>query len=128
MELGTEDSHEFLQNLESPININDFEKFMNHNIHVFNDLGEFMDEYHYKPYLHDDFGLISDINECIWFDIDLKQLPNNIEDFKYDDYNYESNLLNYIRNKELHDLCVENGNENENKLKNIYNMIIKLRK
>lgn len=109
----------------------DFKKFMRNNLHVFNDLSEFMDEYHYKPYLYNDYDIYYNITDCIYLDIDPIYLPNNIKDFNYLDYEYKSDMLNYIRNKELHELCIDweynVSKRNNDKLKNIYDMIIKFR-
>ena len=110
------------------MNYHDFEKFMKNNIHIFNSISEFIDEYHYKPYHYDDYGIYSNIEDTVYLDIDPKYLPINIEDFKYLNYKYELNLSNYIKNKELYNLCFEYLNNKTNKLKNIYDMIISLRK
>ena len=118
-------------------NYPEFEKFMKLHVHVFDNIMEFIDEYHYNPEKNNDYDIYNDINECVYFDIDPKCLKNkkSINEFKYSDFaeNYSNSFSNFIRNKELHSRCVEyfqnleidsNLNIRDKLLINIYNLIV----
>jgi len=83
----------------------EFKKFMKFHVHVFNNIGEFIDQFHYKPGQYDDFNIYEEIKEAVFLDIDPKCLPDDINDFKFCEDECHPSMSNVIKNGYLHSLC-----------------------
>ena len=79
--------------------IRNFNKILNNYIHIFNNISEFKDYYHYDFEKYEDYEIVNDIKIYVYFDFNIKNFVNNLNNL-----DIKSNMNNYINSKFLRKL------------------------